>query len=116
MWLDHNLIGVMSHGGSHGVEAEVVAEDQANPHQTAQLPVVRGIDAGRLEALVRMGEEGRLPPAAGDLAQAVDKHGPADPDRAQGGCPGGPLQEAQAAEPVSGLAVEGHRDGLAPGL
>jgi len=92
---------VWSQGGTHRVEADAVAQDRATPHQMAQLLVVRGI--GGLEALVRTVAEGRLLPPAGDLDRTVGRHRPADPDPAQDWCPGGPLQEAPAAEPVSGL-------------
>jgi hypothetical protein len=85
MPLDHDLVDVAAFGEIHGIEREVVDEEQVGGEEFAQFRVIGVVEAGVLEVLEHavgpQGEDG-VAMAAGHVPEGVGEEGLADPDRA----------------------------------
>jgi hypothetical protein len=82
--LHHELVDVLRLGGVHGLEAEVVDQEEVDADELAHLGFVAHVEPGSLEPLehpVGSFEVDGLGPAAGDMTEGVGHERLADPDR-----------------------------------
>ena len=107
---EEDLIGVAALLGLHGVEGEVVDDEEVDGEELAELGLVTLGEAGVLEGLeqrVRAEGEDGVAAATGDVAQGVGEKALADADGPDEGDVVMRLQEAERDELVEERAIEG---------
>src|SRR5271170_5578326 len=105
--------------GVHGIEREVVDDEEVDSDELAHLGVVAVIETRmleRLEHLVCDNGERRDAATTRDMADAMREEALADTDGADDGDVGALLDEPQRDELVEQLLVEGDARGLVPAL
>jgi hypothetical protein len=114
-----DLVGVAALLRIHGVESEIVEDQQVDGDDAAELGLVGVEEPGLLEGLEHLvganGEDG-LAAAAGGVTDGVSEEGLADADGADDGDVVVGLEEAQGKELAEELSVEGDLGGLVPAL
>jgi len=116
---EEDLIGVPALLGLHGVEGEVVEDQQVDGEELTQLGLVTLGETGVLEGLehpIRAEGEDGVAAAARDVAEGVGQEGLADADGADEGDMVMRLEEAKGDELVEQRAIEGDRGGGVPVL